>query len=341
MYRILLVDDEALIREAVSENVKWGQYGYELAGSCENGDEALAFIEREPVDVVLTDICMPYVDGMELSKKLYEDYPLIKIIILSGYDDFDYAKKAIRYGVKEYLLKPITAVEMGDVLLKLKAEMDKERKTERKISELERAYRKGQERLYSDALLHLIRGSKAEEEIGRELETVGLNLTAAVYRVAVIELDIYAKANKLDEKQKRESALMAFVLHNISQEIVMRCEAGEVCQGKDQRTYLLLHTYRPADFGRMVREVCYEIIGQMNRIMQTMFSAMGAACATNQLNTDFLREMIPHHRGAVEMSRLTLQYPVCPELTPILESIIAEQERGIMQMQHLLFYGTC
>ena len=93
MYRILLVDDEALIREAVSENVKWGQYGYELAGSCENGDEALAFIEREPVDVVLTDICMPYVDGMELSKKLYEDYPLIKIIILSGYDDFDYAKK--------------------------------------------------------------------------------------------------------------------------------------------------------------------------------------------------------------------------------------------------------
>ncbi len=282
MYRILLVDDEALIREAVSENVKWGQYGYELAGSCENGDEALAFIEREPVDVVLTDICMPYVDGMELSKKLYEDYPLIKIIILSGYDDFDYAKKAIRYGVKEYLLKPITAVEMGDVLLKLKAEMDKERKTERKISELERAYRKGQERLYSDALLHLIRGSKAEEEIGRELETVGLNLTAAVYRVAVIELDIYAKANKLDEKQKRESALMAFVLHNISQEIVMRCEAGEVCQGKDQRTYLLLHTFRPADFGRMVREVCYEIIGQMNRIMQLAVNIGLGSCVTER-----------------------------------------------------------
>ncbi len=80
---------------------------------------------------------------------------------------------------------------------------------------------------------------------------------------------------------------------------------------------------------------------QMNRIMQAMFSAMGAACATNRLNINFLREMIPHHRGAVEMSRLTLQYPVCPELTPILESIIAEQERGIMQMQHLLFCGTC
>lgn len=80
---------------------------------------------------------------------------------------------------------------------------------------------------------------------------------------------------------------------------------------------------------------------QTNRTMQAMFSAMGAACATNQLNTDFLREMIPHHRGAVEMSHLTLQYPICPELIPILESIIAEQKRGILQMQHLLLCGTC
>ena len=70
MYRILLVDDEALIREAVSENVKWEQYGYELAGSCENGKEALECIEENPVDVVFTDICMPYMDGMELSEKL-------------------------------------------------------------------------------------------------------------------------------------------------------------------------------------------------------------------------------------------------------------------------------
>ena len=136
MYRILLVDDEALIREAVSENVKWEQYGYELAGSCENGKEALEFIEENPVDVVFTDICMPYMDGMELSEKLSEDYPSVKIVILSGYDDFDYAKKAIRYGVKEYLLKPITADEMGDVLLALKTEMDKERKAEQKLSKL-------------------------------------------------------------------------------------------------------------------------------------------------------------------------------------------------------------
>ena len=268
MYRILLVDDEALIREAVSENVKWEQYGYELAGSCENGKEALEFIGKNPVDVVLTDICMPYMDGMQLSEKLCEDYPTVKIIILSGYDDFDYAKKAIRYGVKEYLLKPITAEEMGDVLTALKAEMDKERKAERKVVELESAYRKGQQLLYSETLLHLIRGSKADEEIRKELKKVGLDFCSAVYRVAVVELDIYARSNRLDEKRKRESALMAFVLHNISQEIVQRNKAGEVCQGKDHRTYMLLHSNHPVEFRQTVKDIRCEIIAQMNRIMQ-------------------------------------------------------------------------
>ena len=84
MYRILLVDDEALIREAVSENVDWEQYGYMLAGSCENGEEALKFIEKNPVDVVLTDICMPYMDGIKLSEKIGERYPAAKVVILSG-----------------------------------------------------------------------------------------------------------------------------------------------------------------------------------------------------------------------------------------------------------------
>lgn len=267
MYRILLVDDEALIREAVSENVKWEQYGYEFAGSCENGKEVLAFIEKTPVDVVLTDICMPYMDGMQLSKKLYEDYPSIKIIILSGYDDFEYAKQAIRYGVKEYLLKPITAEEMGEVLLTLKEELDRERQAKQKLQELESSYRKRQKTLYSDALLQLIRGSKADEEIRRELKEVGLDLNSAVYRVAVVELDIYARSDKLDESVKKESALMAFVLHNISQEIVQGMGAGEVCQGGDYRTYMLLHSNRPVEFRQTVADICREIIVQMNQIM--------------------------------------------------------------------------
>lgn len=268
MYRILLVDDEALIREGVSENVAWEKCGYELAGSCENGREALDFIQRNPVDVVLTDICMPYLDGMELSKRLSEDYPEIKIILLSGFDEFEYAKKAIRYGVKEYLLKPITAQEMGETLLALKEKMDQEQAVEKRISNMTATYHKGQILLYANVLMDLLRGCKTEEESRKELQEVGISLNAAAYQVGIVELDVYAKSDKLSEQQKKESALMAFVLFNISQELVMKYHAGEVCQGKDHRTFLLLHSNKPVEFRKVMEKLCAEIIEHMNQVMK-------------------------------------------------------------------------
>lgn len=87
--------------------------------------------------------------------------------------------------------------------------------------------------------------------------------------------------------------------------------------------------------GNSNRDVClYQ--RRMNQIMQVMFTDMEMACSTNEINADFMREMIPHHRGAVEMSKNTLRYDICPELIPILDAIITSQERGICQMQQLL-----
>ena len=268
MYRILLVDDEALIREGVSENVAWEKYGYEFAGGCENGKEALDFIVENPVDVVLTDICMPYLDGIELSERIHDTYPDVKVIILSGYDEFEYAKRAISYGVKEYLLKPITAQEMGEVLERLKQQMDEEQDKENKMSRMSSSYHKGQMLMYTNVLLHLIMGRERDVVIEQEMCSVGLELQAAVYRVAIIELDIYARRGRLDEEQKKESALMAFVLYNISQEIVKRRGAGEVCQGKDNRTFILFHADKHVGFKETVKQVCRDIIVQINESMQ-------------------------------------------------------------------------
>lgn len=82
-------------------------------------------------------------------------------------------------------------------------------------------------------------------------------------------------------------------------------------------------------------EVCH-YMQRMDRIMRTMFEEMGSAPATNNINVDFMQEMIPHHRGAVEMSRNALRYNICADLVPILKDIIASQEKGIRQMQSLL-----
>lgn len=267
MYRLLLVDDEALIREAVSENVKWEQYGYEFAGSVENGREALAFIEKSPVDVVFTDICMPYMDGIALSRELNKRYPAIKIIILSGYDDFEYAKQALHCGVKDYLLKPITALELGEVLTKLKDEMDHETKKEEKISQMTTTSHRGQMILQSDMLYHLIVGSKTEEESRRELEREGIYPEANAYRVGIAELDVYTKEYK-QEEEKKESALMAFVLNNIVEEIISREKVGTVCQGRAQSVFILFAVNKPMESRRIIKQICEEIRQSVRETMQ-------------------------------------------------------------------------
>ena len=120
MYKLLLVDDEILVREAIAENIHWRELGYELVSTCENGKEAIAYIKNNKVDVIITDVCMPFIDGIELSKYVNVNNLKIDVIIFSGYNEFEYAQKAIRYGVSEYLSKPITASELSEVLLNSK-----------------------------------------------------------------------------------------------------------------------------------------------------------------------------------------------------------------------------
>ena len=145
MYRILLVDDEILVRDAIKKNIDWAGLDCELTGICENAQQAAEFVKQHPVDIVLTDILMPYMDGMELSHFLHDHYPDVVIVIFSGFGEFEYAKKAIQYNVSEYLLKPVTAVELTEVLNRMKEKVDQRRQVKRMMENLTRAseyYRK-------------------------------------------------------------------------------------------------------------------------------------------------------------------------------------------------------
>lgn len=126
MYSVLVVDDEIRQREAVIQNVDWEQAGFSVAGDAENGIEALELIEKLEPDLILTDIKMPLMTGLELARKVREISPATKLVILSGYDDFEYAQEAFKYNVIRYLLKPISASELSEEIKKIKAEMDEE-----------------------------------------------------------------------------------------------------------------------------------------------------------------------------------------------------------------------
>ena len=103
-YKVILVDDEAEVIDIMEAKIRWSELGFEVVGSAKNGVKALELVEKLQPDVVLTDIRMPYMDGLELSRKLNQDYPNIYIILCTGFDEFEYAKEAVHLDIKEYLL---------------------------------------------------------------------------------------------------------------------------------------------------------------------------------------------------------------------------------------------
>lgn len=125
-YRLLLVDDEKPIREKLLNNTDWMNEGYQVY-SASNGNEALKIIQENKIDILVTDIQMPQLSGMNLIEKVKEDSPFLKIIVISGFAEFEYAQKSIRFGVNDYLLKPFRSEKLLKVVNKAKSELIKDK----------------------------------------------------------------------------------------------------------------------------------------------------------------------------------------------------------------------
>lgn len=129
MYRVMLVDDEFEIRNGLKLKIDWPALGFVIAGEAANGREALQLLERESFDLILTDIRMPVMSGIELLKQCAENFPRTQIIVLSGFDDFHYVKSALQCGARDYLLKPVIRGDLTQILGKLREELDAERRS--------------------------------------------------------------------------------------------------------------------------------------------------------------------------------------------------------------------
>ena len=116
MYTLLLVDDEEEVTRIIAKKVKWNDLGFSVTGHANNGLKALEMLEEMQPDVVMTDIRMPYMDGLELCGQIREKYPATKLVLFTGFDDFEYAKEAIRLGVTRFLLKPSNMDELEEAI---------------------------------------------------------------------------------------------------------------------------------------------------------------------------------------------------------------------------------
>lgn len=127
MYNLMIVDDEPLTREYFKLNIHKLDERWEVVAEAMEGSEALEILDKLNIDLVITDIKMPVMDGLELCKVVSEKYPNIKLVILSGYDEFDFARQAVKYGVVDYILKPIVKEELKSMLGKVAKVLDEQK----------------------------------------------------------------------------------------------------------------------------------------------------------------------------------------------------------------------
>ena len=189
MLKIFLAEDEVIVRETIKRMIPWEDLGFELVGEAADGEMALPLLLRQKPDLLITDIKMPFLDGLTLAKVAKKEIPGLKVVILSGYDDFNYAKQAINIGVEDYLLKPITKNALIERLTEIRSRYEHEKTQKEYYEKFHRemqAYEKNSSRDFFEAL---VSGSMDMMEIYRRSEKLGLDIVAEAYNVLIFTMN--------------------------------------------------------------------------------------------------------------------------------------------------------
>ena len=179
LYRIILVDDEEEVRKGIIRKIDWNRLGFEVVGDAENGAEALEKIEQLEPEVVMTDIRMPFMDGLTLTERIRQKYPSMKVLIFSGFDDFEYAQQAIKLNVTEYILKPVNVEELSEILTRVKKNLDEEISQRRDAALLRESYQKSLPILRAVFLNDLVRGTADAGMIEEKLQEYNVDILHA------------------------------------------------------------------------------------------------------------------------------------------------------------------
>lgn len=218
MYKVIIAEDEARLRRALRITIQWDALGFEVIGEAENGKAAFELVRELQPDLLITDVRMPYMDGLELIKAVKEYDGNIKTVIISGYSEFQYALKAIEYSVVSYLLKPLEDEKLELLLMDIKAALDKERRQVREQEELKGLMKKRHVHAWEMALLNAVKGNYENEEmIETELQHSGISLQGQNFLAVLFDFDEASILEQLSEQSKQEflSGIMTGVEENL------------------------------------------------------------------------------------------------------------------------------
>ncbi len=231
MYSVFLVEDEIVTREGIRSNIPWETSPCCLVGEAPDGEIALPSIREVKPDILITDIKMPFMDGLELARIIRRDQPWIKIIILSGHDEFEYAQSAISIGVEEYLLKPVSASEMLSSLEKVCRQIDKDRARLLSVENLKKQAAGSAGLSREKWLLDFVTGRESASRPLEQARALGIDLTSHGYLVLVVE--IFAHSDTYNQ--------LSLVKQVISSRIEERDDIHLLSQSREKQILLVKH----------------------------------------------------------------------------------------------------
>ncbi len=241
MTGLLLVEDEEAIKEKLLNNVAWADHGFDPVLSASNGLEALAALEQYPVRIMVTDVQMPKMNGIELIKEVKRrGYPM-KIIVISGFAEFEYAQESIKLNVSDYLLKPFASRRLLETALRFQAELEREEAQRLETDQLRQQLAANRAALREKCFLDMINCQLAAEKIPAQLEYLGLSgIVGRQFQVAVLEIP----ENQLPEASEEWKYLLNLQLHQQLRQ-ALDADAGEYYVINLHRNQLALISFEP------------------------------------------------------------------------------------------------
>lgn len=201
MLKIFLVEDEIVMREGIKKSIDWEKEGFEFAGEASDGELAYPLIQKTRPDILITDIRMPFMDGLELSRLVKHEMPDIKIIVLSGYDEFEYAKEAISIGITDYLVKPIAGAQLLEAVKKVGRIVKEEQEQKQFLKTFERDRLENRQLARQKLFRKLIWGKESVSVLLEEGREAGLDLVANQYNIVLLQLFAGGEVEGYSEEQ--------------------------------------------------------------------------------------------------------------------------------------------
>lgn len=272
MYKLIFADDEKLVRSKISQTVDWESAGFSLVGCCSNGHEVMELVEKELPDLVILDINMPFISGLEAARQIRHSSSRIRLVFLTGYTEFEYAKQAVELNVFKYLVKPVDAQELLSVLREVRTALDEENSQIRKMAELMTFYRQNQEMLAQD----LLSDSARRDAIYDRVRAYGLNWSRDTYfQVAAFSVDSLGYGANW---KAGDDKAMLFALCNVTSELAQEAKLGLACVCRSTVIFIG-YCDSEANFSLRMQEFVESILRLVKKQLQFSVSAgLGNLC---------------------------------------------------------------